>query len=84
MHEHNPECRHLLASLSDYVDGDVSESLCAEIEKHLQECENCQVVVNTLRKTVDLYRNVDETETVPASVMQRLYMRLNLDDFMAH
>jgi len=84
MHEHNAECKNLLASLSDYVDGELGEALCSEIEKHLLDCENCQVVVNTLRKTVDLYRSSDESTQVPASVMQRLYVRLNLDDFLSH
>ncbi len=84
MHDHDPECKKLLASLSDYVDGDLGEALCTEIEKHLSECENCQVVVNTLRKTVDLYRSDTQQTPVPASVMQRLYVRLNLDDFLAH
>ena len=76
------ECKSLLASLSEYVDGTLSEDLCAEIERHLEGCDNCKVVVNTLRKTVDLYHQCCENEGLPDSVRQRLYMRLNLDDYM--
>ena len=84
MHEHNPDCLKLLESLSDYVDGDLDKNLCIEIEKHLSECENCQVVINTLRKTVDLYRESSRNPEIPTAVMERLYVRLNLDDFLAH
>jgi anti-sigma factor RsiW len=83
MKEHNSSCKQLLVSLSDYVDGDLNESICAEVEKHLAECTDCTVVVNTLRKAIELYHSVAIDEQVPDQVMQRLYMRLNLDDYLA-
>ena len=49
-------CRELLGSLSDYVDGAADAVLCAEIERHLEGCDNCRVVVDTLGRTVSLYR----------------------------
>lgn len=48
-------CSHLLADLSDYLDGAASSARCAEIEQHLADCVDCRAVVATLRKTVDLY-----------------------------
>ena len=80
-HEHNSECRRLLASLSDYVDGLLDDALCREIEAHMAGCDNCRIVVNTLAKTVDLYRTVPAPE-LPAEIAQRLYSSLNLDDFL--
>ena len=80
-HEHNPECRRLLASLSDYVDGLLDDALCREIEAHMAGCDNCRIVVNTLAKTVDLYR-ATPTPDLPAEIAQRLYSSLNLDDFL--
>ena len=75
-------CRQLVESLSEYVDGSLDDTLCAELERHLDECDNCQVVVNTLKKTIELYRVSDKNENVPAEVRARLYARLNLDDFL--
>lgn len=49
------KCQELLALLGDYVDGTVAPSLCQEFEHHLQGCEACQVVVDTLRKTIRVY-----------------------------
>ncbi|HSO27616.1 MAG TPA: anti-sigma factor [Anaerolineales bacterium] len=76
------DCRHLLGSLSEYVDGALDETLCAEIDRHLHECKNCRVVVDSLRKTVELYQTTKEPAAVPPDVRERLFRRLNLEEFM--
>jgi len=74
-------CESLLKSLSDYVDGTAEETICRELERHLSGCENCRVVVDTLKKTVYLYHTDTETN-LPTDVRQRLFKRLNLDDIL--
>ena len=81
MTEHK-NCRHLLTSLSDFVDGDLSDDLCQEIESHMAGCENCQIVVNTLQKTVDLYQKTSEQPEIPPDVKDRLIKRLELEEFL--
>lgn len=79
-HTHDPEkCRHYLGSLSEYVDGELCDELCRELEAHMAECENCRVVVNTLSKTVALYHQLPAPD-MPNTVRERLYKVLNLDD----
>jgi anti-sigma factor RsiW len=78
--QHN--CRHLLSSLSEFVDGELDPVLCDEIERHMADCENCQIVINTLKKTVELYHETIETPAIPADVRTRLYLQLNLDEFL--
>ena len=51
-HDHNRDCRRMLGELSKYLDGEASEELCAEIEQHMANCEDCRIVVDTLGKTV--------------------------------
>jgi len=75
-------CKHLVESLSDYVDGTLDENLCSELERHLRECEDCRVVVDTLRKTIDLYHHTNPTPSMPVEVRDRLYQRLNLESFL--
>lgn len=83
-HEHS-KCRSLLGSLSDYVDGSLGEELCEEIERHVAECQNCHVVVDTLRKTISLYHeSAAEPDEVPGVVRERLFRTLNLDDYIRH
>lgn len=79
---HKESCRNLLDSLSEYVDNTLSEQLCDDLERHLANCEDCRIVVDTLRKTVYLVHATSELEPVPADVRQRLYHRLNLDEYL--
>lgn len=83
-HEHSGgSCHELLSSLSEYVDGSLQAELCEEIERHLHECNKCKVVVNTLKKTVELYHDSADDCGMPDEVRQRLFMRLDLKDYLA-
>lgn len=76
------DCRHLLSSLSEFVDGELEGKLCAEIERHLADCEDCRIVIDSLKKTVSLYQTVSKAESVPDEVRERLFHRLKLDEFL--
>jgi anti-sigma factor RsiW len=81
MHE-NKDCQHLLGCLSEYIDGSLSQTLCDELEKHLAGCENCQIVIDSMRKTIDLCQICAEQETLPEEVRRRLFQCLNLEDYL--
>lgn len=82
VHVHDHEtCSQLLLSLGEYVDGALSQDLCAEVEKHMKDCDRCQVVVNTLKKTIELYHDAACEENMPDDVRKRLFIKLNLEDF---
>ena len=74
-------CKSLLGSLSDYVDGNAQEELCRELERHLADCEDCRIVVDTLKKTVYLYHTNTDTN-LPVAVRERLFKSLELDDYL--
>jgi anti-sigma factor RsiW len=79
------KCRTLLGSLSEYVDGTLSEELCEEVNRHIAECQNCHIVVDTLRKTISLYHeSAAESGEVPGVVRERLFRTLNLEDYISH
>lgn len=80
-HEHE-NCKHLLGSLSEYVDGELNKELCQLLEQHMEDCNNCQVVVDTLRKTVSLYHTATEPETLPGEIRQRLFKSLNIEAYL--
>ncbi len=71
-------CREMLGNLSDYIDGELEAELCAEIEQHLAGCVNCQIMVDTLTRTVTLYHDHCH-EPLPEDVKSRLLQALNLD-----
>jgi anti-sigma factor RsiW len=77
------ECNHLLHELSEYIDGTLEPELCLELEKHLATCDNCRIVVNTTRKTIELYQETGEEVQMPEAVRRRLFERLNLQEYQA-
>lgn len=76
------DCKEYLKQLSDYVDGELSAELCTSLERHMQGCTNCRIVVDTLRKTIDLYQEESQDEVLPQNVRSRLFARLKLDDLI--
>jgi len=81
---HDPgHCGQMLSLLNDYVDEALTPALCEELEAHLAACQDCQIVLDTLRKTVYLVRQLpDASPALPAGVEQRLFAALALEDFL--
>ncbi len=77
----NETCRNLLEGLSLFVDGEAAPELCAEIERHLAGCPDCRIVVDTLKKTVDLYHRLPRPD-MPGEVREKLYKSLDLSEYM--
>src|SRR5208337_1974268 len=42
-------CRRLFAALSDYMDGVIDKAACDEMDRHLHDCERCQVLLASLK-----------------------------------
>jgi anti-sigma factor RsiW len=55
-------CTDFLAKLTDYFDGHIDPALMAEVKEHLGSCHHCEVVVDTTRKTIDVYRGSEAYE----------------------
>jgi anti-sigma factor (TIGR02949 family) len=77
------KCSQLLSSISEYIDGTLSPQLCADLEQHLCECENCTIVVDTLRKTISVVQTCADEDSLPGEVRTRLFQSLNLDDYLS-
>ena len=80
---HIHDCKSLLGTLSDYVDGALEAELCREIERHIAECENCRIVVDTTRRTIDLIHASNPLQNgLPDEVRDRLFKRLDLTEYL--
>lgn len=44
-------CRELIEIIDDYLDGALPPDVVAELENHLEECEQCRAYIATYRKT---------------------------------
>ena len=64
-------CTDFLAKLTDYFDGQIDSTLLIEVKQHLSSCHHCEVVVDTTRKTIDIYRGQQPYE-FPEELANRL------------
>ena len=69
------KCKGLFAELADYLDEMLDPALRVEIEEHLAKCKNCRVVVNTTKKTIEIFCN-SEPVALPEDTRQRLHSAL--------
>ncbi|MCI0403239.1 MAG: zf-HC2 domain-containing protein [Acidobacteria bacterium] len=68
-------CGDVIKQLNSYLDGELDETLRWELMAHLEECTDCRVVVDTTRKTIELYCN-SEPLPLPSDVRARLNQAL--------
>ena len=64
-------CRQVVDKISEYLDGELDPELVRELERHLEHCEDCRVVIDTTRKTVDVFCHT-EPAPLPVDVRERL------------
>jgi len=64
-------CSKHIQQIVDYIDGELDEALCARLEEHLRECNNCRIMVDTLKQTVFLCRE-GKKERLPEDIESRL------------
>jgi anti-sigma factor RsiW len=69
------KCEELLKLLNEYVDGTVDPAICEEFEKHMAGCNPCQIVVDTIRKTIRLYK-AGKAYELPAPFRRKLHAAL--------
>jgi RNA polymerase sigma-70 factor (ECF subfamily) len=51
-------CKAMFAELSNYLDEQLDDSLCQEIERHMEGCGPCRVFVATLEATIEQCRGL--------------------------
>ena len=68
-------CRGIVKELSNYLDQALDTTLKDSIEKHLEHCEDCRVVVDTTKKTIQIYCN-SEPAPLPDDTRMRLHEAL--------
>ncbi len=83
-HHHASHCQEILESLNDYIDGDLDPELCRLLENHLETCTDCEIVLKTLQKTIELCQRDCESIILHPDVRRRLLTRLDLEEEANH
>ncbi len=69
-------CKSVIREISDYIDGDLDLSVRQELERHLEHCAECKMVVDQTRLTVDIFCDSRPIE-LPEDVKSRLHDALH-------
>jgi predicted anti-sigma-YlaC factor YlaD len=68
-------CKSVISELSNYLDGELELAAKQELEQHLVDCLECNMVVNQTKLTVDIFCD-SEPVALPPDVQTRLHEAL--------
>ena len=69
-------CKHVIREISNYIDGELDPALKQELERHLQHCEDCTMIVDQTRKTIKIYSGSVPVD-LPSDVKSRLHAAIH-------
>jgi len=70
----------LVREICEYMGSDLNSAPCKLIRDHMEACPNCEVYVDKIKQTIEIYRLADQCEAVPENVTRNLMTCLNLND----
>ena len=65
-------CKRVIVEISNYIDGELEVPVRQELEQHLEHCEECKMVVDQTRLTVEIFCDSKPVE-LPGDVKLRLH-----------
>ena len=68
-------CKKVIIELTNYLDGMLDSSVKQDLELHLSRCTDCRLVVDTTRKTIQIFCN-SQPVPLPEDVRTRLHSAL--------
>ena len=69
------DCKEVYLHICENLDQDLNSPQCRQIRRHLEECPDCRAYLETLRKTVTLYR-VAPTPALSSRITKKLLKSL--------
>ena len=75
----NEKRNKMFDQVCDFLGQDIDSEPCRIIQEHLQVCDNCEIFVDKIKKTVKVYQVTNDCEKIPDQVSRKLFDKLNLD-----
>jgi len=66
------KCKGVIREISSYLDGDLDASLRQELERHFDDCQDCRMVVDQTKLTIEIFCDKQPVE-LPNEVRSRLH-----------
>jgi predicted anti-sigma-YlaC factor YlaD len=77
-HIHHLSYSKVYKHLCDNLDSKLDSESCRRIKAHLKGCENCSALLDSLKKTIYLYKSYP-APTLPAKAKKNLFAVIRLD-----
>jgi predicted anti-sigma-YlaC factor YlaD len=65
-------CKAVIREISNYLDGELELAAKQELEQHLEHCEDCKMVVDQTKLTVEVFCDSEPVE-IPFDIKSRLH-----------
>jgi anti-sigma factor RsiW len=69
-------CKGVIRELSNYIDRELDLAMKQELEQHLGHCEDCTMIVDQTKKTVEIFCDSAPIE-LPSDMRARLHEALH-------
>jgi len=76
-HIHTPRCKTVYKYICDNLDAGMNSPECKAIKTHIDRCKNCTAYLDSLKKTLFLYREY-KAPKVSARTHKKLFAAISL------
>ena len=79
------KCKEAYFRICDNLDADPDSAKCRQVLRHLETCPDCAALLDSVKKTVALYRSTP-TPRIPSATHRKLIKTINIawDSGQAH
>lgn len=71
-------CTSVVEHVCEELDEDINSAACRVIKRHLKSCPNCTAYLDSLKKTVLIYRHTPNPR-FPAKARKQLFATLKIN-----
>lgn len=78
MSHHKDHGKKIINELCNYLGQDLDHPMCKELIQHVSDCPECKFYLDTVKMTVNIFRDTHISEPVPDQVKEKLYKSLKI------
>ena len=71
--------RKVIEKICDFMGEDLDAQACKEVIEHIENCPDCKIYLDTMRKTVTICRDLEKNKKLPVETNNRLFKVLKLE-----
>ena len=61
-----------------YLGQDLEHPMCKELKRHIAECPHCQEYLQSIKLTVKIFKETNESIPIPQQIQHQLWEKLHL------